>query len=317
MIRTFLHGLGVAFSHPRLVALCWAWHVLLSLPAAIPVWRWLLDGTAYSPEADSGLAGMNIALLSDLLHYDRSDVPRLLQAPVLAGAVLALLGGPLLTGGVLHVIGPDRPRPFLAAFLAGAGRTYWRLLRTAILTRGAMLLTLGALFGILIPFGERFDDSGGELQYFGYVGLLILSTIVVIWFWMAVSDYASIRMVHDDRRSAILSSGVGVWLVLRHLFSVAGYWLLAGGVFAVLVAVYVGFRNVIPADTLLLIGVMVLAQQVFLLLRTTLRVGLLATEQAHYVRLRPPPPPSSFELTPPPPLSSGVEPTDADLPLVM
>ena len=59
---------------------------------------------------------------------------------------------------------------------------------------------------------------------------------------------------------------------------------------ALALALYVAFRNAVPAGTLPLVLLMVVAQQAFVLARSGLRVALLGSEIALLERLRPTPP---------------------------
>jgi hypothetical protein len=93
-----------------------------------------------------------------------------------------------------------------------------------------------------------------------------------------VIDYARIRLVATDTRRVVRGWLGATAFVARHLPGTFGVWLGATTLLVAAAAIYVSFRNVVPAATLPTIALMVLAQQVFALARTWLRVGLLGAE---------------------------------------
>jgi hypothetical protein len=164
------------------------------------------------------------------------------RAPV-AGPIAAAIGAWLvvwtfLSGGVIDRLARNRPTR-ASGFFAACGVHFWRLLRLGIVALAGYALLFGGLHPIL------FDDLYPRLTadvtvertaflvrtalYVVFGGVLILLNLVV--------DYARIRLVVEDRRSALGAIAASVRFVLRRPGTI-GLYLLNGVLFAGLAALY-------------------------------------------------------------------------------
>jgi hypothetical protein len=152
-------------------------------------------------------------------------------------------------------------------------------------------------------------ESGQEvISSLVSLGGLAVAAVVVLLALLAL-DAARVRIVREDARRVLPLLRAGLGVVLGHPVKWLGTW----GVNALLVGLalflYVAFRNAVPADTVPLVLLMILAQQAFVLVRSGLRVALLGSEVALVERLRPrppspaplPPDPAQPVAGPPPP----------------
>lgn len=108
-----------------------------------------------------------------------------------------------------------------------------------------------------------------RLAGYGIFGLLLLLVNVVV-------DYARIRIVVEDRRSAAGGLLAGFRFVRRHAGAVAGVYVLDGLLFVLLIAVY---ALVAPGANAPVWGVLVIGQT-FILLRHVLKLTFYASETA-------------------------------------
>jgi len=210
---------------------------------------------------------------------------RFLRAGLLAGLAgalgAALLGGPLLGLGarlrresgseaLSHLVSLSG---FALAGLAGA--------------LGAALLG-----GPLLGLGARLRrESGSEalshlvsLSGFALAGLAFLLALLAL-------DAARVRIVREDARRVLPMLRSGFAVVLGHPLKWLGTWGVNALLGLLALALYLLFRNVVPAGTVPLVLLMVAAQQAFVLVRSGLRVVLLGSEIVLVERLRPRPAP--------------------------
>src|SRR5262249_24092148 len=115
------------------------------------------------------------------------------------------------------------------------------------------------------------------------VGLVLAIAVTAL----VALDLARIRVVRDDSRRAVRLYWSSVGLVLRHPLATLGLWAGNALLFAFVVALYVAFRNLVPARTWLGILLMLAAQQAVMLARAGLRIALFAGEAALLDRLVP------------------------------
>lgn len=202
-------------------------------------------------------------------------------APTIAGVTAAwLVIWSFLSGGILDRLA--RVRPTRAhGFFSACGVHFWRFLRVGIFA----LLLYYFLFAFV--HGWIFDEAYSRLTRdvtvertafilrlagYGLFGLVLI-------FFNVIFDYARIRIVVEDRRSAIGAIAAGARFVRRHFGPVALLYALNGCAFAVLVALYALLTPGAPAAGLAMWAAL-LAGQVYILLRHYLKLVFYGSETA-------------------------------------
>jgi len=97
-------GVRAAWRHRGLVILVWALFLAAALLAVAPAWRWWNGALNFAPEGDRLLDGLNLALLRELSHYDRSSTYVIALASVSAFLLAALVINPFVAGGLIAVL---------------------------------------------------------------------------------------------------------------------------------------------------------------------------------------------------------------------
>ena len=162
------------------------------------------------------------------------------MALTIAGATAAwLVIWSFLSGGVIDRLARERPTRS-AGFFAAAGIHFWRFLRLGAIAFGVYAFLFAAVHGWIFErfYADAIRDLSVERRAFllrlaGYVlfgGLLI--------FFNAIFDYARIRIVVEDRRSALGAVASGARFVRRHFSTVAALYILNGLALAVVMAIY-------------------------------------------------------------------------------
>ena len=227
-------------------------------------------GRAFSPAIIGGAAVLdNLGSMFD----NRAHV-----LPVAAAGAAYVLVWIFLAGGILDRYARNRStRAF--GFFAACGGYFFRLLRLGIFA-GAVYFVL---FGFLHPwlFGAVYQAQVGDLtvewKAFLLRAALYLLFGLVLCVCNLVFDYAKVRMVVEDRRSAVGALLAAVRFV-RHRPGAFGLYLLDGGCFALVVAVYAllapGAR--VPAWWTLVAG------QAYLLARLWVKLLFYASEVAFF-----------------------------------
>jgi hypothetical protein len=202
-------------------------------------------------------------------------------AATVGGATLAwLVIWSFLSGGVLDRLARNRPTR-TAGFFAACGTHFWRFLRLGLLGWFVYLLLFRTLHDLIFQdaYVSLTRDLTVERQAFairlaGYVifgGLLVLCTMVF--------DFARVRIVVEDRRSALGALIASVRFVRRNFGRVVVLYLLNGLAFAVLVAVYAVAAPGAPRSGLHTIVVLLLGE-LYILARHYLKLLFYASEAA-------------------------------------
>jgi hypothetical protein len=229
-------------------------------------------GTTFSPTIIGFAATLDN--ISSLLDGEREIVP-------IAGALaLYLLAWTFLVGGIIDRYA--RQRPIRAAgFFAASGVHFFRLLRLAVLSG----LAYWWLFAYVHPwlFLEWFVDRTRTMSverdvFFWRVVLYVVFGILLVMV-NVIFDYAKIRIVVEDRRSALGALFAATRFVWRQRGRVAALYALNGLTFLILIAIWAfvapGARS---GGMTLWLGFVV--SQIYVLARLALKLQFLASETA-------------------------------------
>lgn len=254
-------GIGRVRQALLLVLLLWIVTLIVSVPLAIGVRRdverhigsslqatdtapgrpydWL---TAFSDQASGASASVGPAMigfgavvdnLSALLDWD------LRPAIVGAAGVLYLLSWTFLTGGLIDRLA--RQRPLRAhAFFQACGGFFFALLRLSLLSAVVYGVLIGRLHpwlfdGLFDRWNERLDsERTAVLIRLALYGVFVLGLAATnLWF-----DYARVRLVVEDRGSAIGALRASARFIRRHGWSAIGLYLCDALLFGLVLALY-------------------------------------------------------------------------------
>jgi hypothetical protein len=294
-------GLRRTARAPSLVMGTFLFTLLLALPLAIalrgmiaayldasaaasalsgPGYRWWQEflaqatglGTTFLP-AIAGFGGV-LLNLSGLLD----NVP---LATTVGGAVIAwLVIWSFLSGGIVDRLARDRATR-ASGFFAACGAHFGAVLRLGIVA----LLAYGAAFRWLQPllltrvYGALTMDTTVERNAF-FIRVLLYALFGAVLIGLnVVFDYARIRLVVEDRRSAVGSLLAGFRFVRRQMGIVCTLYVFNGLLFVGLAAVYglaVGSGTAVGAAGWLTLA----AGEIYILGRHCLKLAFYASETA-------------------------------------
>jgi hypothetical protein len=276
-------GVAQSLRNTRLVLLVWFVFLTLAWVAALPAWRWFNGVLSLAPEGDRLLSGLNIALLRELSHYDRSPTMAIALGSTFTFFLFALILNPFVAGGTLGVLTAGasgavgvRDIGITRRFVAEGTRNYWPfarvLLLVAMLGGGVTLVLMTSLEAI----GAAFDESGWPRASMWTENLMLLMWLTVFGVSSLILDVARIfTLRRDDRRAA-----AAVKQALGFLWRNAATVVITGCIFVVMLAAAILVYNLIASSIIPLswglIAFTIAWQQLFALARTTLRIALLA-----------------------------------------
>lgn len=176
------------------------------------------------------------AVLDNLSNFLDNTV----MAPTIAGITIAwLVIWSFLSGGILDRLARGR-KTRAHGFFSACGVHFWRFLRIGLFAWLIYAFLFGFVHGWILDdaYARLTRDLTVERTAFlvragGYLlfGLLLVFVNVIL-------DYARIRTVVEDRRSAIGAIAAGARFVRRHVGAVLGLYLVNALAFLLLVALY-------------------------------------------------------------------------------
>lgn len=203
------------------------------------------------------------------------------MATTIAGATMAwLVLWSFLSGGVLDRYARMRPTR-APGFFAACGTHFWRFLRLGILAVAAYSILFDLvhpwLFEDLYPWLTRdttVERTAFVVRLAGYIvfgGLLILFNVVF--------DYARIRIVVEDRRSAVGALLAGARFVRRHP-AVFHLYLINGACFVLLALLYALLSPGAPSGVALWFALAI--GQFYIVMRHYVKLLFYASQVAYF-----------------------------------
>ena len=204
--------------------------------------------------------------------------------PVAAALAAYLLVWTFLSGGIVDRYARQRPTR-AHGFFAASGVFFWRFLRLA--------LVAGTAYGFLFAYVHAwlFDDlydwltrdlAVERVAFFWRVALYAVFGAALVAVNIA-SDYARIRMVVEDRRSAIGALSAAAGFLGRHPGRAFGLYALNGLVFLFLLAVW-AFAAPGAGGPGLSMWLGFAGTQLYLLARLLLKLQFMASQTALFQR---------------------------------
>jgi hypothetical protein len=173
-----------------------------------------------------------------------NNVSRFLDRAPLAATIVGVTAAwmvlwSFLSGGVIDRFARAR-RTRSQGFFAACGMHVWRLFRLGILAAMVYAVLFGFVHGWIfedayewITHDMTVERTGFAVRLAGYVVFAVLLIACNIVF-----DYARIRIVVEDRRSAIAATLAAARFIRRHRAGVLGLYGLNAVAFLLLIAVY-------------------------------------------------------------------------------
>jgi hypothetical protein len=234
-------------------------------------------GTTFSPVIIGFAATLDN--ISSVLDGQREVAP-------IAGAIgLYLAGWTFLAGGIIDRYARQRPTRAYG-FCAASGIHFFPLLRLAA-AAGVVYWWLFAyvhrwLFLEWLVERTRTIEVEREVFFWRLALYIVFGLALVIV--NVIFDYAKIRLVVEDRRSALSALSAGMRFVSRHAGRVAGLYAINALAFLVLIAAWAAVAPGAGGGGAS-IWLVFLAGQIYLLARLALKLQFLASETALFQSL--------------------------------
>jgi hypothetical protein len=171
-------------------------------------------------------------------------------AATIAGATAAwLLIWSFLSGGVIDRLARGRPTR-ASGFFAACGVHVWRLLRLGVVAAFVYYFLFAwvhpAIFELTYPQLTRDVTVERNAFLIRAGGYALFASLLA--FFSVIFDYARIRLVVEERRSAIAALAASTRFIRRHFGSVAVLYLLNAVLFLLLAALYALLAPSVPGQ---------------------------------------------------------------------
>jgi hypothetical protein len=329
---------GRVLRAPVVIAGAWLALVATSLPFAATLGRAIQRDLGASTAAAPAAQGVNFDWWQEFTfrhpEHEKSFQPSIIggaaalrnvsdwldntesAAPLVAAGVF-VTAWTFLLGGTLDRYARGR-RVGAAAYFAACGVYFWRFLRLGVAAALAYLFLFGALhpwlFETVYPWVTR--DLSVERTAFLWRVLLYVGFLLALGAVLLLFDYAKVRLVVEDRRSALGALVAAARFIRRHPGVTSLLFVLNVVLYLVVTVAYIALAPGARHDAMLGILLTLGAGQVYLVARIVVKLGFYATATvlfedrlAHRAYTAPPEPvwpdsPAAEALTNAPPATS-------------
>lgn len=187
-----------------------------------------------------------------------------------------------LAGGFVGIYSKDYRSSF-PEFLMDGARNFGKFFRIALVA----LVVYYLFFGVLVDWVNNTihewtqNDASETVPYLYYmmrnvVVLLLLSLLFMVF------DYARIRMVVDDRTSALGATVAGARFAFPRLLKTYGMYLLLTAIGVLLVIVYAVLEKSMPQESYWPLVFLFVLQQLYMVARLSLKATFYASQVTMY-----------------------------------
>ncbi len=284
--RIFGTALRAALLSPRLWIAFYLCSLAFSAVAAYAFHSFMakVDGVA---ALEPLFSDFDLMLAGDFLGR-HGDAINALMGLVLPLAILSVTTYAILSGGTLALLLDREPagvpglleaspsrgfRSFAEASGRFASRCFRLLFLSAVLT-GLVFTVLTALAGVVIALAA--PGGGSEVPGVVATGSAIVVGAFVVMLAVMVGDYARVLTVVDDDRAMLPEMWKSARVLLKNAGGAIGLQLLFVLLNAGVILLYLVIEGGTGTGNWLLVGLLVVIQQLLMIIRAMLRVGLLA-----------------------------------------
>jgi hypothetical protein len=126
------------------------------------------------------------------------------------------------------------------------------------------------------------ENEASETVPFLYYMIRNVVVLLLLTFLFMIVDYARIRMVADDRTSALASTAAGAHFAGANIVQTYGLYLLLTAIAVVLVTAYAVIEKSMPQESYWPLLFLFVLQQCYVLARLWLKAGFYASQIALY-----------------------------------
>jgi hypothetical protein len=276
IFKSYRKGIQEATLRPNMAVVLWMINFFFASVVYFLFSAMLSAAFGKSLLASDLLQKPNMDVLLEFLTSSGTSLGMLVTAGLVL-VVLFFLASIFVNGGILQSLVHQRDQEgFAQVFFAGGGKFYGPFFRLSIFS---LILWIPAVFLYMIingVLGIFTRNSLNEQGSFYVVWLRIAIALFLVFLIKMIMDYARIRIVTQDSRSALRSMLEAAGFVFRKLGKTLALYYLLGLTGAAAFLIYWGIRSTFSAGSSGTIWLAFFISQLFIASRGWLRIAFQA-----------------------------------------
>jgi uncharacterized membrane protein (DUF485 family) len=282
----FYQGRYLTNRNKKLWFLLWMMNALMAAIASLPVFGVLSGELKNSLMEASMINRFNLDFVFELIFKYWDSLPVLFMLITALGVVYVVLTL-LTTGGALAVFSSAERRFTAPVFFRGCGVYFWRFFRLLIVAVIFYGIFVMALNGVLSSLVEKLTKSWTQERLVRLVSWTkVLGVAFVFVVVNMIFDYAKIRLVVDEGRSAIMAAFRSIKFVFKNFKRTLALFLFCMLLGLIFISIYNPLEHVLPQNTKRWIVAVFVLQQLYILARVYVRLTFFSSEVLLYENLR-------------------------------
>ena len=282
-IRSYIKGIRESLLCPKAAVVLWLINAAFAAVVYFVASGAVTAALGRSLAADDLLSRSNVDALFELLTGNAAALSSLLVVALVV-LLLYILASPFLYGGILNILAHpgERAGRFAQTFGAGAGRYYGRFFR---LIPASLVLWVPA--AALFLLADRALDYIGRdplQEQLNFILTFVRIAVALFLFYLVrmIMDYARIRIIATESRSALLSLSWAAAFVLRRLGGTLALYYMLGLTAWAGFAAYLGLQSLFAKTTTRAVLAGFLLTQLHIVWRSGIKVAYQGAELSFY-----------------------------------
>ena len=291
IFKTFAQGFSLTYRKRRIIIYLWIINLVFAAIAAAPIYSLIKKDLAPSLMGDRMLERFDFLWLGDFV-YKYSDIFPIIVTLVLVSSILYMLVNVFLGGGIIGRLKVEEERVTLKDFFADCGRYFWRFFRLFLLSIPVYLVFVVLLHAVASAVMGLFTKNAvTEWPSLIFGNLKIILFILLFSIVNMVLDYTRIKLVLTDGGKVFKAFRQAVKFVFRRFFRAWILYLMVGLIFVIGSFIYLEVSTALPGHNMMFILVTFVLQQVYIMLRLSVKVDFYAAQMSYYRAHAPEPEP--------------------------
>ncbi|MCD6346070.1 MAG: hypothetical protein J7L96_01490 [Bacteroidales bacterium] len=272
-IQAYLNGYKTAWKSKKLISTVYLFYLTIALLIAIPFYRLFVSISGNSLLPDELLHGFDMTVLADLIR-DGGKVFLVYLKGAWPWVIAFLILGTWMAGGIINWISAPRGKFRLGVFFTANNKYFWRFLRVA-----AYALALQLIIGFLvyvIPVILISKDGLTDQYIVRTLGITIAIHLLIVILISLIADFTRFRLFHEASNKVLKVGWKSAGFVIRKVLSLYLLYLMWLIIPIVLIIAFYLFRVDMQIDTIGLVAIVFILQQVFIWIRYFTRIQRLA-----------------------------------------